>query len=107
MNAYRPAPLRPPAWRPPAGLARPVVMAQDVVTTPVAPVAIPEGLIWTALAGAAAYAGIRTGMRESGLASVAGWAGGIAAGLAALIGLTGILAPTAARGFPIRWYFVS
>lgn len=30
----------------------------------------------------------------------------VGAGLAALVGLTGILAPSTARTFPIRWYWI-
>lgn len=91
------------AYRPPAPrMSQAVAPAVVPVTTTEA---FPESILWTGLAAAAAYAGIRTGMREKGLGSVAGWAGGVAAGLAALVGLTGILAPSTARTLPLRWYF--
>lgn len=103
-------PYRHPAFRP---------ALRQAIVTPVAPVTTPaltvpsapsapliESLFWTALASAAAWASIRTGMREQGFAKAAGWAGGVAAGLVALTGLAGILAPTAARALPVRWYFV-
>jgi hypothetical protein len=62
-------------------------------------------MFWTSLAGAAAWAAIETGRRTTGVKSVAAWAGGIAAGLAALTGLAGVLAPSVSRSLPIRWYF--
>ena len=105
MNAYRPAAYRPTQYRAPFMAQVPAVV-QTAPVPATAPMAIPEGLLWTSLAAAAAYAGIRTGMKEKGFLSVVGWAGGIAAGLAALTGLTGVIAPTVARGFPIRWYNV-
>lgn len=113
MLPFSPVPIQPPmfrsvmrspAYRPPA-LGQVPVVAPVAAAPATMPVAFPEGIIWTGLAAAASYAAIRTGMKEKGLVSAAGWAGGIAAGLAALIGLTGILAPNVARGFPVRWYF--
>lgn len=98
-------PYQPPAFRP--RMAQVVVPAVTPVVSTPSGVAFPEGLFWTALAGAASVAGISTGMREKGLLSVIGWAGGIAAGLAALTGLTGVVAPTAARSLPLRWYFTA
>lgn len=104
-----------PTYRPPVRRMAP--LGQQIVPTGVAPslttgpgpVSIPaaESLIWTALSAAAAYGAIRTGIRETGFNRVAGYAGGIAAGLAALVGLTGILAPSAARTLPVRWYWVA
>lgn len=104
----------PPTWRHPR-MAQAIIAPAPVVAAPsVAPTTpsalagapVPEGLFWTALAAAASYAALRTGMRETGFTSIVGWTGGVAAGLAAILGLTGIVAPTAARNFPVRWYWV-
>lgn len=100
-----------PTWQPNMGQAVVTpVTAAPVVTTPPGTVVpgtpVPEGLLWTAVAGAAAYAGIHTGLKEKGLVKYVGWVGGVGAGLAALAGLTSVLAPGAARQLPIRWYFV-
>ena len=90
-----------------------VAPAAPVVTSPAPAVPVPttmtESLVWTALAAGASYAAIQTAMRKDTkpAAKVAGWAGGVAAGLLALTGLTGILAPTAARSLPVRWYWVA
>jgi hypothetical protein len=46
------------------------------------------GLAVTTLSGAAAWVGIRTGLRDSGVVSIAGWAVGLAG---AILGLTTIL----------------
>jgi len=101
MHAYR------TMYRP--HIAQAVVAPAPVVTTPAAPAGIgaPEGIVWTAVAAAAAYAGIKTGMRgnESNFTRAAGWVGGVAAGLAALAGLVGVVAPSYNR-FPVRWYWV-
>ena len=102
--AFRPIAFQPPAYRPPSLGQGPAVITTEQPKT--VPVAMPEGLVWTAAAAAAAYAGIYMGLKEHGVKSVVGWVGGIAAGLAALTGLTGVLAPTVARTFPIRWYWV-
>lgn len=88
-----------PAYRPALRQITPLVEPT------IAPTNTAESLFWTALSAAASYAAIRTGIRESGFARIAGWAGGIAAGLAALVGLTGVVAPTAARTLPVRWYW--
>lgn len=106
--AFRPVAFQPPAYRP-TYLGQVVVPPAPVVETPkTVPVTVPEGIVWTALAAAAAYASIYTATHsKEGLLKVAGWAGGIAAGLAALTGATGLLAPTVARTFPIRWYWVA
>ncbi len=93
MIAYRPAAYTAPQ------LAQTIVPAVGTTGAPVI-----EGLLWTGLAGAASYAAIRTGMREKGFTSVVGWAGGVAAGLAALIGLAGIVSPNTGRLLPVRWY---
>lgn len=103
-----------PTWQPNMGQA--VVTPVTPVTTPVVTTApgtvvpgtpVPEGLFWTAVAGAAAYAGIYTGIKEKkGFVKYVGWVGGVGAGLAALAGLTSVLAPSAARQLPIRWYFM-
>lgn len=103
MISYKPA-----TWRP--GMAQGVLTPAAVVSPPVvaaspAGVAFPEGILWTALAAAASYAAIQTGMRTKGFNSVLGWAGGVAAGLGALVGVTGLLAPNAARSLPVRWYW--
>ena len=104
MIAYRPAPY--------PRMAQAIVAPGPIVTTP-APAAsvtagapVPEGLFWTAVAGTAAYAGILTATREKGWKSAAGWVGGVAAGLAALAGLAGVVAPKYASTFPVRWYWV-
>lgn len=104
MIAYR------PGWQPSMAQA---IVSPGIVTSgpapsssPVSGAPVPEGLFWTAVAGAAAYAGIYTGMKEKGgVVKWAGWIGGVGAGLAALAGLTSVLAPSAARQLPIRWYF--
>jgi hypothetical protein len=96
---------QPPVYRP--RLSQAVIVpaaATPVVSTPVAP-GFPEGIFWTAIAGAAAWAAISTARQTTGFKSVAAWAGGIGAGLAALTGLTGILAPSVSRSLPLRWYF--
>ena len=106
------------SYAPPRRLAQVVVPAAPAVAAPVvappspSPLAgapVPEGLFWTALAGAAAWGAIRTGVRpkESTFMRAVGWGGGIAAGLAALVGLTGILSPATARTLPVRWYWVA
>jgi hypothetical protein len=79
-------------------------LAQEVVPVSGSPIVSPavEGALWTALAASAAWAAIATGRREKGFKSVAAWAGGIASGVAALVGVTNILAPTVARTFPVR-----
>jgi hypothetical protein len=103
MIAYRPAPVQ---YQYHPRLSQVVVPAASpaVVSTPTgAP--LPEGLLWTALAAAASWAAIETAKNSKGFKQVAAWAGGIAAGLAALTGITGILAPNVARGLPIRWYY--
>lgn len=103
MIAYHP-----PAYRPRmAQIVGPgdAPLGPLVTTAPAAGPSLPEGLLWTALAGAASWAAIQTGRNTKGFKSVAAWAGGVAAGLAALTGLAGVVAPKAARGFPIRWYF--
>ncbi len=105
MIAYRPIPYHQQR------LAQAIVAPAPVVTAPASVAAstgapVPEGLLWTALAGAAAWGSIRTGMREKGFVQIAGYAGGVAAGLAALLGLTGVLAPSAARTLPVRWYWL-
>lgn len=103
MISYRPA-----AYAPRLAQAA-ILPSANAISPPVVSTGsgapVPEGILWTALAGAAAYAAIQTGMRTKGFNSVLGWAGGIAAGLGALVGLTGILAPSAARTFPVRWYW--
>jgi hypothetical protein len=96
---------QPPAYRPRLSQGVIVPAAAPVVTSPVVGPSFPEGLFWTALAGAAAWAAITTARQTTGFKSVAAWAGGIAAGLAALTGLTGVLAPNVSRNLPIRWYF--
>lgn len=95
MIAYRPAAYTAPQ------LAQTIVTPAD---STVGGAPVPQGLLWTALAGAASYAAIRTGMREKGFKSIVGWTGGVAAGLAALIGLAGIVSPNTGRLLPIRWY---
>ena len=95
-----------PTWQPNMGQA--VLTPGPAVSTPgtiVPGTPVPEGLFWTAVAGAAAWAGIYTGLQAKGVVKYAGWVGGIGAGLAALAGLTTVLAPNAARQLPIRWYF--
>lgn len=99
---------QPPVYRPrlsQAVVVPAVAPAAPVVTVPDAGVGFPEGIFWTAIAGAAAWAAIDTARRTTGFKSVAAWAGGIGAGLAALTGLTGILVPNVSRNLPIRWYF--
>lgn len=98
MIAYRQQ-----AWKPNLAQVTPVLPAPGTMAPSGAPV--PEGLLWTALAAAASYAAIQTGMRTKGFNSVLGWAGGIAAGLGALVGLTGVVAPSTARNLPVRWYW--
>jgi len=66
---------------------------------------VPAGLFWTAVMGAAAYAGIRTGLKDKTYVKYVGWVGGVGAGLAAVAGLTSLLAPDYARTLPIRWYY--
>lgn len=94
-------------------LSQPVITSAPVVAAPspaasaVSGAPVPEGLLWTALAAAAAWASIRTGMREKGFPSYAGYAGGVAAGLGALLGLAGVVAPSAARSLPVRWYWTA
>lgn len=105
MISYRPQPYAPRMSQAVVAPAAPVLPAPSAIAPSGAPV--PEGILWTALAGAAAYTAIQTGMRTKGFNSVLGWAGGIAAGLGALVGLTGILAPSAARTLPFRWYWVA
>src|SRR6185436_6298069 len=86
---FRPVAFQPPAYRP-ARLAQavPILADEPVIQPPL----VPEGIIWTSLAAAASYASIYTATHtDKGFLKVAGWAGGVAAGLAALIGLTGIL----------------
>ena len=99
MHAYR------TMYRP--RIAQAVIAPAPVVTapSPTAGAPVPEGLFWTAVAAAASYAGILTATREKGWKSAAGWVGGVAAGLAAVAGLAGVVAPTYTR-FPIRWYWV-
>lgn len=100
---------RPLAYRPRFGQAVVTTAPAVVAPAPVAsPTIVPEGLLWTALASAASWAAIRTGLRakESTLVRVAGWGGGVAAGLVALAGVAGLLAPSAARTLPVRWYWV-
>lgn len=96
MISYRPAAYTPRQLA--QGVISPAVVSTGGSSTPI------EGLLWTALAGAASYAAIQTGMRTKGFNSVVGWTGGIAAGLAAVIGLAGVVAPSAARMLPVRWY---
>jgi len=94
------------AYRP--RIAQAVIAPAPVVTTaPAAPAGapVPEGLFWTGVAAAASYAGILTATREKGWKSAAGWVGGVAAGLAAVAGLVGVVAPSYNR-FPVRWYWV-
>ena len=106
---------RPPAYAPrlaQAVVGPAVVAPAPVVTSPVASATegapVPTGLFWTAVAGAAAWASIATATnpRSSTLLKVAGWVGGVGAGLGALLGLTGVVAPSTARTFPaFRWYW--
>lgn len=102
MIAYRPAPVQ---YRP--RLSQVVVPAavETAAVVPAAGAPFPEGLLWTALAAAASWASIQTAQNTKGFKQVAAWAGGIAAGLAALTGLAGVVAPNVARGLPIRWYY--
>lgn len=106
MIAYR------QAWHPNLAqivtpVVSPAVVSTAPVSSPVSGAPVPEGLFWTAVAGAAAYAGIYTGMKEKGgVVKWAGWIGGVGAGLAALAGLTGVLAPSTASRLPIRWFWV-
>lgn len=104
MYNFRPLPYRPQISQAIVTPVAPTVVTPSVVS---AGAPVPEGLFWTALAGAAAWAAIRTGLREkeSTVVRAAGWAGGVAAGLAALVGLTGVLSPAAARTLPVRWYW--
>jgi hypothetical protein len=88
-----------------AVVAPAAVVSPSVVAASPSGIAFPEGILWTALATAASYAAIQTGIRTKGFNSVVGWAGGVAAGLGALVGLAGILAPSAARSLPVRWYW--
>jgi hypothetical protein len=98
----------PPVYHPRMSQA---IVAPAVVPSSAGPMGapVPEGLFWTALAAGASWAAIQTGMRKSEktFTRVAGWSGGVAAGLAALIGLAGVLAPSAARTFPVRWYWTA
>jgi len=99
---------QPPVYRPrlsQAVVVPAVAPAAPVVSVPDAGVPFPEGIFWTAIAGAAAWASIATAQRQTGWKSAAAWAGGIGAGLAALTGLTGILVPSVSRSLPLRWYF--
>lgn len=100
--------FQPPVYRP--RLSQAVVLPTPiadaaVVAAPSTGMGFPEGIFWTAIAGAAAWAAIDTARRTQGWKSAAAWAGGIGAGLAALTGLTGILVPNVSRNLPIRWYF--
>lgn len=105
MISYQPPVYRPRLSQavvvPAVGPAAPIVAVPDAGMN----VGFPEGIFWTAVAGAAAWAAITTARQTTGFKSVAAWAGGIGAGLAALTGLTGILAPSVSRTLPIRWYF--
>ena len=107
MIAYRPAQIQ-AQYRP--RLAQAVVVPAAVEPTSIVPTPsgspFPEGLLWTALAAAASWASIQTAQNTTGFKQVAAWAGGIAAGLAALTGITGLVAPSVARGLPLRWYYV-
>lgn len=106
MYGYQPLPYRPQMAQ---AVVLPSSPVSPAVVSPAASTSIvPEGLLWTALAGGAAWAAIRTGLRskESTLVRVAGWGGGVAAGLVALSGLVSALAPSAARNLPVRWYWV-
>lgn len=101
MIAYRP-----PQYHP--GLAQVVVpAAAPAVVSTTAGTPFPQGLLWTALAAAAAWAAIETARdpRTKGFKQVAAWAGGVAAALAALTGITSVVAPSVAPTLPFRWYY--
>lgn len=102
MIAYQP-----PVYRP--RLSQSVIVpavgpAAPVVSVPDTGIGFPQGIFWTAVASAAAWASIDTARRTDGWKSAAAWAGGIGAGLAALTGLAGILVPSVSRTLPLRWY---
>jgi uncharacterized membrane protein YjjB (DUF3815 family) len=104
MIAYRPAPTQ---YQYHPRLAQVVVpAAAPVVSAGPTGSAFPEGLLWTALAAAAAWASYQTTQNTTGFKQVAAWAGTLAAGLAAVTGITGLVAPSVARGLPLRWYYV-
>jgi hypothetical protein len=104
MQPY--APYRPRMSQPIIAAPTPAVVAPSVVA-PTVSTPMTESLLWTALAAGASWAAIQTALRKDTktVAKIAGWAGGVAAGLVALTGLTGVLAPTAARELPVRWYW--
>jgi hypothetical protein len=109
MIAYRPAQIQAQYQYHPR-LAQGVIVPTAVQPTSIVPTQtgspLPEGLLWTALAAAASWASIQTAQNTTGFKQVAAWAGGIAAGLAALTGIAGVIAPNVARGLPLRWYYV-
>jgi hypothetical protein len=91
--------FRPPAFAPLGPTLRGALLAQEQmpVVTPgqIKAVGTGAGLISTALGAAAAWVGFRTGSKESGLLSVAGYTVGVAGafiGLFSLIGAVRIIA---------------
>lgn len=55
------------------------------------PLLVGASAVGLALSAAAAWVGIRAGLREKGLLSVAGWAVGVAGALRGVLGLSGLL----------------
>lgn len=82
MMTYKLAAFRPPAYRPPQRLGQNEVPRAALVG---------GSLILTALAAGTAWVGINTGINGKGFIRVVGWTTGIAAGLATLAHLGGVV----------------
>jgi hypothetical protein len=82
MITYKLASYRPPSYRPPAKLGQEGAVRATVVGA---------GLVLTALAAGTTWVGLNAGINGKGFIRVVGWVTGIAAGLATLTHLAGVV----------------